>query len=365
MKKSQLVALIAASPLAVSASSAFAVSVMDYMVITELAPSEGHAFIMSDSEIGAIGVNGSTSPPGSLPALPGGTERTVSPGITLDGDAAITNNGTITFSNSDVHAQNTGDANPGSQGVDCSSSYNGCTDNGSQISSNNRFNTSSPGASFSAMANNNGVQGNIDHSGISAELTDYRNLIGNPALLPATDSINLADGQVNNQANAIWDFSGDGGMLNVIDINTNGNDFYIANSNLTIKGDAGDTIIFRVDPSWTMEVSESNLLLDGDIGDNNVLFYVDADQGEESFNFDNATFYGMSLWDIGTDDDNVISFNNVQFCGQVISDEVNFQNVSGSGCEFDTSAIPIPPAVWLFGSALVGLAGVARRKRAG
>ena len=151
--------------------------------------------------------------------------------------------------------------------------------------------------------------------------------------------------------------------LNVIDIDTNGNDFYIANSNLTIKGDADDFLIFRVSESWTMEVSESNLLLDGDIGDNNVLFYVDADEGEESFNFDNATFYGMSLWDIGLDTENVVSFNNVQFCGQVVSDQVNFQNVSGSGCEYNPSVIPVPAAVWLFGTALAGLLGFGRRKK--
>ncbi len=339
-----------------------AATVSDYMIITTLDPSEGHAFLMSDSEIGAIGVNGSTSPPGSLPSLPGGTERTVSNGITLDGDAAITNNGTVTFSNSDVHAINTGPANPGSQGVDCDASFNSCTDNGSQISSNNRFNQSAPGASFSGLANNNGIQGNIDHSGLLTELEASRVSISGAV---ADGSRNLAGGQINNQANEVWDYSGGAGGVQVIDINTNGNDFYIANSNLTIKGDADDFLIFRVDPTWTMEVTESNLLLDGDIGENNVLFYVDADEGEESFNYDNVTFYGMALWDIGLDEKNVISFNNVQFCGQVVTDTVNFQNVSGSGCEFNpsTSVIPVPAAVWLFGSALAGLLGFGHRRK--
>jgi hypothetical protein len=367
MKNPRLLFAVCALLPAFYTSHAAALSTSDYMVITEMTSDDGHAFIMSDSEIGAIGENGSTSPPGSLPSLPGGTERTVSTGITLDGDAAITNGGTVLsdstvqLSNSDVHAVNTGASNPGSQGIDCSSTYAICTDNGSQISSNNRFNQSSPTASFNTLAENNGIQGGIDLSGIENELDNLRDVIGG---LSSTSTIDLASGLIENESNLIWDFSGDSFIgLNVIDITTNGNDFSITNSNLTIIGDAGDTIIFRVDPSWTMNVSQSNLLLDGAIGDNNVLWYVDADAGEESFNFNNATFYGMSLWDIGLDTDNVISFNNVQFCGQVITDQVNFQNVSGSACSFDVSAVPIPAAVWLFGSGLIGLIGIARRKK--
>jgi len=166
------------------------------MVITSLDKGDGHAFIMSDSEIGAIGVNGSTSPPGSLPTLPGGTVRTVSPGITLDGDAAITNGGTVTFSNSDVHALNNSPLNPGSQGVDCGASFNDCTDSGSQISSSNRFNKTSPVASFSSLANNNGIQGNNDLSMVETQLVDFYAEINSFA---ATDSRFLSNGQVNSR----------------------------------------------------------------------------------------------------------------------------------------------------------------------
>ena len=346
---------------------AAALSLGDYMVITEMTTTDGIAFTMSNSEIGAIGPvlpdGTEVSPPGSLPVLPGGTARTVSPGITLDGDAAITNSGkvSITLSNSDVHAVNTGDANPGSQGIDCDSSFNLCTDNGSQISSNNQFNQSDP-ASFSTLTNNNGVQGGIDLTDITTQIATFGGLIDG---LTATSTIDLATGQINNQANEVFDFSGGISGLNVVDITTNGNDFSIFNSNLTIKGDADDFIIFRVNADWTMNVSQSNLLLDGGIGDHNVLWYVDAEESEESFNFDDVTFQGMALWDIDPDDfKNVISFNNVQFCGQVVSDSVNFQNVSGTECAFDTSAVPVPAAVWLFGSGLLGLIGMARRKKA-
>lgn len=368
MKKSRLLCSICALPLTLFGSHAAAVSLLtDYMVVTSMSAGDGIAFTMSNSEIGAIGVNSSTSPPGSPPTLPGGTERSVTSGISLDGDVAITNSGkvSVTLSNSDVHALNTGPINPGSQGIDCDSAFIDCTDNGSQISSSNRFNQSSPTASFSTLAENNGIQGGIDLSGVTSDLASMYTFVDTQTSTSTID-LTASSGQINAAANEVWDYSGDGAGLYIVDIITDGNKFYIANSNLTIKGDADDIIIFRIEASWTMEVTQSNLLLDGDIGDNNVLWYVDADEGEESFNFNNVTFQGMSLWDLDPNDaKNVAFFNNVQFCGQVVTDAVNFQNVSGSECAFDMSstAVPVPAAVWLFGSGLLGLIGISRRKK--
>ena len=50
----------------------------------------------------------------------------------------------------------------------------------------------------------------------------------------------------------------------------------------------------------------------------------------------------------------------------------NFGNCIASGdapyaevdYTYEVSSVPVPAAVWLFGSALLGLAGVARRKKA-
>lgn len=165
----------------------------------------------------------------------------------------------------------------------------------------------------------------------------------------------------------VWGF---GSGLNVVDIITDDNSFKINNANLTIDGDADTSVIFRVESHQIMEVSQSNLLLAGDIGDHNVLWYVDGPIGTGSFTFNNVTFQGMSLWDlnssgdpIGDSDRNIAVFNNVQFCGQVVADEVNFQNTSGSSCSFDVSAVPVPAAVWLFGSGLIGLVGIAGKKK--
>ena len=60
-----------------------------------------------------------------------------------------------------------------------------------------------------------------------------------------------------------------------------------------------------------------------------------------------------------------ISFENV------VSGSENFGNCSGCPVNFDfisasltyeASTVPLPPAVWLFGSGLIGLIGIARRK---
>ena len=53
-----------------------------------------------------------------------------------------------------------------------------------------------------------------------------------------------------------------------------------------------------------------------------------------------------------------------------INEQLAFHNdgfVDNAGSAFhlvSTSAVPVPAAVWLFGSGLIGLIGVARRKKA-
>ena len=85
--------IAAVSAVALSVSGANAATVPDYMIITGSDKISGHALNMSNSELGAIGSNSSTSEPGSLPSLPGKSVRSVADGIYLDGDAAILGNG--------------------------------------------------------------------------------------------------------------------------------------------------------------------------------------------------------------------------------------------------------------------------------
>jgi hypothetical protein len=337
--------------LALGAGPAFAVSigVPNYMIVATGDGSLGATVHLSDSELGALGFNNATSPPQGNPAFPAGTNVISSPIITRDGDVAITKtNGTVTSSNSDIHALNTGPGNPGAQGIDCAGSYAACTDNGSQISSNNRFNTSAPVPSFSALAQNNGVQGPIDLAAL-ASLPDINALSANGSLLINSP---IQSDRTDTFGSGLW----------VIDIDTDGNDLQLQTANWIINGNADTFVIFRVNPGAILDSENGNFLLQGGIGFKNVLFFVDADQGEGSFNFDNTEFYGFTFWDTAGAHDNEAVWNNVRGCGQLITDQINFNNVSMIECAFATS-VPEASSLLLLGTALAALVGYRRFRR--
>ena len=343
-----------------------ALLVPDYMIIANSSADEGDAFNMQNSEIGAIGPNfsstgGSVSPPSGNPSFPAGTSGPTE-GITLDGDVAITSSdGTLlTSSNSDVHAQNTGPLNAGTQGIDCAGSFDSCTDSGSQINSNINFNQVDP-PDFTALAEDNGVQGDIDHSQLLTDLGDIQTAILDST---PTDTFDIFTAIQTDRTDTFA--SG----LHIVDINTDGNALLLE-ANWIIDGAADTFVIFRVESGQQFSIQSGNLLLSGLIGLNNVLFLVDAFVTQQSFDFDNATFFGISFWDyLGLNSfDNVTNFQNVRGCGQVVNDIVEFSNVSMSGCSFDVSVlnpIPLPAALPLFvtGLGFMGLLGWRRKRKA-
>lgn len=133
------------------------IGIADYMIVATADGNLGTTVNFQDSELGAIGHNPATSPPSSGTPIPSGAQGGPTVGVKRDGDVAVTSgNGTALFSNTHVHALNTGPSNPGSQGVDCQGA---CFNGGI---SNSQFNTSAPAPIFSNLANNNGVQGNIN-----------------------------------------------------------------------------------------------------------------------------------------------------------------------------------------------------------
>ncbi len=363
-------ALIASGAMTMVSAPAKAASYMpDYLVIATGQSNSnnnnvGNPLHLSDSELGAIGANNKVSPPGSVPNVPQSHGSVRAPnGITYDGDVAITEtNGVITSSNSNIYSQNTGNTNPGSQGIDCAGSYKTCTDKGSQISSNNKHGT--PGPNVTKLGKNKGVQ-SIGQSApnrmanLKAEAqtltTDYWNLA-------ATDTFAFDEIKSNRK-----DTFGSG--LNVVDLGAGDSKFLLQNSTWTISGDADTFVIFRLQDSAFFDISEANLLVDqtDGMGLNNVLFLVDTDDGNGSFNFDNLYFNGISFWDYGGQGEkNEAVWNNVAGCGQVMTDKINFNNVSMSGCSFNyeqPSAVPLPAAFPLFGAALAGFGIVGWRRR--
>jgi hypothetical protein len=194
-------------------------------------------------------------------------------------------------------------------------------------------------------------------------LADLTVMSGNYWGLSSTGTWNWSPSDTDSGSTFVYTLS-DG--LNVIDVNTGGADLYITQANFVVSGDANDFVIFRVNAGWILNVSQSNLLLGGTLPNSNVLFLVDGDQGENSYNFNNVAFYGYSFWDYGgRASDNLAHWNNVRGCGQVVTDVVNFQNVSMTHCvqeRVPPSEIPEPGTLALIGLGIFGLAGLRRSR---
>jgi hypothetical protein len=99
----------------------------------------------------------------------------------------------------------------------------------------------------------------------------------------------------------------------------------------------------------------------GGIGLNNVLIVGD-DSSQQQFDISNTNINGVALWDLSGGDSN-LSVDNMSGCTQLVGSDVDISNVRLSRCAFDASVIPIPGAVWLFGSA-IGLLGWFRARTA-
>ena len=358
------------------AGSASATTLLpEYMIIATSPGSEGHALDLQDSELGAISREqdgdplrfNNVSPPQGNRAFPSGTRGPELGVITLDGDVAITDRtGTVTLSNTDVHSESAGPGSPGSQGIDCANSFAGCSDNGQEISTSNPlgpdedgsgFNTTPlpGGPSFTQIANNNGIQGDVSLGGLVDDLVDFRSEV---AAFTADQTLNLAG--LNNEDRTFTFGSG----LTVVDINTGGNDFDLSNANFIVEGEADSSVIFRIEAEQALVASNSNFLLAGAIGLSNVLFFVDDDSS--SFNFDNVEFFGFSFFDyLGLSQTNDAVFNNVRGCGQLVTDQVKFNNVSMTNCAYnpELSVVPLPAALPLLGTALIMLGALRMRGR--
>ena len=137
-----------------------------------------------------------------------------------------------------------------------------------------------------------------------------------------------------------------------------------------------ETLSYNTASNWTASFSESisDLLLygvfwRGTFGGTDPVVYTFDQAFTILSGFGSATVSGgntvLSLPDIDFHD------GILQFMGPVTSLSVTSSTVCGGDCSFqaltfgvDTSAVPIPSAVWLFGSGLLGLVGMARRKKA-
>jgi len=88
---------------------------------------------------------------------------------------------------------------------------------------------------------------------------------------------------------------------------------------------------------------------------------VDYDTGNSpTFSFTDGSFTGFNfLATFGT----FGSFSSVNLAFDAGDDNFNSNFASGTWGNYSTTVVPVPAAVWLFGSGLIGLVGVARRKK--
>jgi hypothetical protein len=117
-------------------------------------------------------------------------------------------------------------------------------------------------------------------------------------------------------------------------------DQLIVNGEVNLNADIGTGGLFDLVLDFSPDVGDSFLILDND----------DTD-------FINGTFFGLTE---GT-------LFNETFAGLDYTFDITYLGGTGNDIVLNvissSPVIPIPPAVWLFGSGLIGLIGVARRKK--
>lgn len=87
-----------------------------------------------------------------------------------------------------------------------------------------------------------------------------------------------------------------------------------------------------------------------------------ASNGNGNLTLTAAPDFVLAVWDTNMGGGTWVGDANPVFYGNGNSAQLTF-NTSGGVLVVDVQAIPIPAAVWLFGSGLLGLVGIARRKK--
>jgi len=208
----------------------------------------------------------------------------------------------------------------------------------------------SSNSTFNGGGMNDFVSYGYNHNNLLNELDGFRNVIN---ALSNSDTIKTDSGKIQSKH---FVYNAQPG-LNVVDIDTDDNDFSIEDSTFTIDGDQSAVVVFRILNNDNMLITNSTINLSGDIESNNVLFYTDQDDNDTHFGFSNVELEGVAFWSLG-DSGGEISMDNVNGCTQLIADTVDLSDVNLSTCNFAPVPEPITMSLLAFGSL-----GVLKRRR--
>ena len=328
-------------------SFANAASVVDYLIVGQ--EIDTTAVDVSNFELGRVSALAASAPTdfGTV-----GVGPSVSNTPTYDGNVAIIDaTGQVKLSNIVVYAD---------RGIDCTGSYDTCTDEGSNFS-NSQYDEGPGIPGLRPIGPNpDGVNENQDLTGVSNQINDVNTYVNGLDDDDITGTINTTGGDINSDQ-VISLSSG----LNILDFDVSMGTDITVKSNLIFDGAADAFAIVLVPDGSAFKTSQGNLL----IGDGGILLFsvlIVSTDSNKGFDLSNTNINGVSLWDLGSLADMSLnmSLDNVSGCTQLVGGDVDIQNVRLSNCGFDVTVIPLPPAVWLFGTGLLGLVGMARRKKA-
>ena len=176
-----------------------------------------------------------------------------------------------------------------------------------------------------------------------------------------------------NAAAAVISFgTGTAGFGGVVSFSPGGGDFTGTNINigaLTIAGSTSDGPYAVTNGVLSFSTATGNLDIQGSVADlsisNQTLLtgtidnFFASDQGELSF------FQAGGSSVLSTDLLSAIGLSGTGFEYLAYNIESNeLGQVINTGVVNTTSVVPLPAAAWLFGSAILGLLGIARRKKA-
>jgi hypothetical protein len=213
-----------------------------------------------------------------------------------------------------------------------------------------------PDCALRSISDGDGINDNVDFTTLNSEIAAVTSFVNGISAGDITGTISTNSGDID--SDKVVNLSAG---LNILDFDTTSD--ITVKANLIFQGGADAFAIVLVDDAQAFKTSQGNLVIgDQGIGLNNVLIVA---TGSNQFDISNTTINGVALWDLSSDNFSNLSVDNMSGCTQLVGNDVDIQNVRLSTCGFDVSVIPIPGAVWLFGSGLALLAWIRRKNFGG